>query len=673
MKIQQLTIILFFTFLFLNVNAQEFKLGKVSIAELREKSHPKDSSAVAAILFQKGEVKFDYSEREGFTLITEVKTRVKIYKKEGYGNANQEVVYYIENGSNDVVSFSNVVTYNLVDGKIEKTQLKSDGEFDEKINKYWGKIKITMPNVKVGSVLEFQYSIKSPRYRSLKKWDFQTSIPVNYSEFTTFIPEFFIYNSSQKGFIIPKITVLKRKNEIVINSKERTGGQGFSNVKTTFSEDKIEYTETQTSYLAENLPAMKDEKYVNNIDNYTSSISNELSMTRFPNQAYETFSTNWEAVAKTIYEYSDFGPELNKTDYFEKDVDALLVGLKNRDEIIAVLLNFVKTNIKWSKYYGYSCNDGVKKAYKDKTGNTAEINLMLTAMLRYAGLNANPVLVSTRNNGIVFFPSRTAFNCVIAAVETPEGFILLDATEQYSEPNILPLRDLNWVGRLIRKDGTSIEVDLMPKMLSKEAISMSVILKSDGSADGKLRKQLTNQEALGFRKENSATNVDSYLEKLENDYNDIEISDYVRENNLDLSKPIVETFTFKDTKDIEVIDGKIYISPMLYLVSKENPFKQEIREFPVDFGYPKQERYNININIPEGFVIETMPKPMNILTGEDVGAFKYVIATTKNTIQVVITKDINTAIVPADFYPVLKDFYQQITYKQNEKIVLKKN
>ncbi len=48
------------------------------------------------------------------------------------------------------------------------------------------------------------------------------------------------------------------------------------------------------------------------------------------------------------------------------------------------------------------------------------------------------------------------------------------------------------------------------------------------------------------------------------------------------------------------------------------------------------------------------------------------IANTVNSIQIVITKDINTAIVQADFYPVLKDFYQQMTDKQNEKIVLKK-
>ncbi|MBC7846586.1 MAG: DUF3857 domain-containing protein [Flavobacterium sp.] len=669
MKTNLLAIILFFAFFCSSTYAQEFKLGKVSIAELEEKEHPKDPSAVAAILFKKGEVKFIYNENEGFQVVTSVKTRIKIYKKEGYEWANQEVRYYLDNSLNESVSFSDAITYNLVGGKIEKTKLKSDGEFIEKINKYWGQKKIAMPNVKEGSVIEFGYTIKTSIVSFLRDWDFQTSIPVNYSELITYIPEYYEYKSNQKGYVSIARTVEKNRASIVINSKERIG---WDIVKTQFSQDKIEFDETKTTYLGKNLPAMKEEAYVNNIDNYTSSISHELSLKNFPGTPIKYYSTDWESVVKAIYDYDDFGPELNKTGYFEDDVNKLLTGLNTMPEKISALFNYVKNTVKWNNFKGYSCNDGVKTAYKTKTGNTAEINLMLTAMLRYAGLNANPVLVSTRDNGISFFPSRNAFNCVIAAVETPEGLILLDATEKYSEPNILPLRDLNWMGRLIRKDGTSTVVDLMPKKLSIESTNMNVILKNDGSAEGKLRKQFTNHEALGFRKQNLATTKDSYLEKLENNYNDIEISDYVRDNELDLSNPIVETFAFKDTKDIEIINDKIYLSPMLYLVAKENPFKQEVREYPVDFGYPTQEKYNININIPEGYVVDSMPQPINIATGENVGAFKYMIANNGSIIQIVITKDINTSIVQADFYPVLKDFYQQMTDKQNEKIVLKK-
>jgi hypothetical protein len=212
---KNLTNLLLLSILFcFHANAQEFKLGKVSIAELEQKKHPKDTAAAAAILFKKGEVKFEYAAGRGFEIMTNVKTRIKIYKKEGYEWANQKVRYYLDNKYGEIVNFSDVVTYNLVAGKIEKTKLKSDGLFNEKINKYWGQKKITMPNIHEGSVIEFSYTIKSPMIGSLQDWDFQTSIPVDYSEFKIFIPEYFVYKPNQKGFTILKKAIEKRNRKI---------------------------------------------------------------------------------------------------------------------------------------------------------------------------------------------------------------------------------------------------------------------------------------------------------------------------------------------------------------------------------------------------------------------------------------------------------------------------
>ena len=658
MKTYVLAFVLFFIFFYSNINAQEFKLGKVSVAELEEKEHPKDPSAVAAILFSKGEAKVEYSKNTGFEIFTEVKTRIKIYKKEGYDWANKNIPYYSSSNSKESVSVSEAVTYNLVDGKIEKTKLKSEGEFDENINKYWSQKKITLPNVKENSIIEFHYTIKTPQRGSLKEWYFQSSIPVNHSEYITYIPEGFVYNKNQKGFFFPKVTEKNYTKSIVFSSMSR---------------DTFTYQEIQTTYTAENLPAMKDEAYVNNIENYTSSISHELSMTKVNNHPIKVYSTDWESVTKTIYEVEDFGLELNKTGYFEEDLKTVISGDKTRNETIGAIFNYVKSNIKWNGRYNYYCNEGVKTAYKNKTGNVAEINLMLTAMLRNAGFDANPVLVSTRSNGIALFPSLNAFNYVISAVETPEGLILMDATEIFSAPNVLPLRDLNWFGRLIRKDGTSTQISLTPTMLSKEISTMNVVMNADGTIDGKIRRQYTNHEALGFRKNYVATKEDAYLEKLESDSNGIEIGEYVRANELDLSKPVMETYSFKSNKDVEIINDKIYLSPMLFLADKENPFKQEIREYPVDFGYPFESKMYINIDIPQGYKVEFLPKAANFLTGDNIGSFSYVVENTDNKIKMIITTTMNMAIVPADFYDVLKEFYQGMVNKENEKIILTKN
>lgn len=650
------------------INAQEFKLGKVSIAELEQKVHPKDSSAVAAVLYTRGKSRIEYDINDGFVTLTDVETRIKIYKKEGYDWANQKVWYYNNGSFKEKVSFSDAVTYNLVDGKIEKTKLKSDGAFDEVINKFRGQKKITMPNVKEGSVIEFSYSVRSPSAQSIREWDFQRSIPVNYSEFKTYVPEYYVFNTKQRGYVYPKITTEKNLKEVVFTSKERSDGVS----RTSFSQEKVAYQETQTTYVATDFPAMKEEAYVNNIDNYTSSIAHELSMTRFPNSPLKTFSTDWNSVAKTIYDYDDFGPELNKTGYFEEDLKKILADKNTVEEKILVIFDHVKANVKWNDYYGYGCDNGVKKAYKEKTGNIADINLMLTAMLRNAGLTANPVLVSTRSNGISVFPNRTAFNYVIAAVETPNGNILLDASDKFATPNVLPFRALNWLGRLIRKDGSSEEVDLMPKKASNDIVFINYSIDPEGKVTGKTRRQFTDYNAMITRENIFSLKEEEYLEKLENENNKIEISDYSKTNEKDLLLPITESYSFAGNNLCEVIGGKIYVSPMLFFTNEKNPFKQEVREYPVDFGYPFLDKYNIIIRIPEGFAVETLPKPAIINMEDNLGSFKFNIASDGSTLQLNIQHQINEAIVSTDQYEMLKEYYKGMIAKETEKIVLKR-
>lgn len=660
---------LFSIFSVLKSNAQTYELGKVSIAELEQRVHPKDSSAVAAILYKKGKVRIEYDPSEGFVALTDVETRIKIYKKEGYDWATQKVWYFNTNDLKERVFFADAVTYNLVNGKIEKTKLKSDGTFDEALNKYRGQKKITMPNVKEGSVIEFRYTIKCPRPSIIREWDFQTTIPVNYSEFSTFIPEYYVFNLRQKGYIFPKSVIEKRPKSIALTSKERSEGRVS---KTTFSTDNVDYFETQTTYKAIDFPAMKEEAFVNNIDNYVSSIQYELSSVKFPNSPLENFSTDWNSVTKRIYEYDDFGPELNKTGYFEEDLKTLLAGKNTPEEKITVILSYVKANVKWNGYMGYGCDSGVKKAYKEKTGNIADINLMLTAMLRYAGLTANPVLVSTRSNGIALFPNRTAFNYVIAAVETPNGNVLIDASEKFSAPNILPLRVLNWSGRLIRKDGTSQEINLMPAKTSEDTVFMNYTIDADGKVTGKTRRQSTDYNAMVTRDNIDGVKEEEYLEKLENQHNKLEISEYSRTNEKDISLPTIESYSFAGNNLCEVIGGKIYVSPLLFFTEDKNPFKQEVREYPVDFSYPFLDKYKVTIQIPEGFAVETLPASAAINMEDNLGSFKFNIAANGNMLQLSIAHQINEAIISAEKYEMLKEYYKGMIAKETEKIVLKR-
>ena len=61
------------------LNAQNFELGKVSVAELKETQHPLNPSAPAAILFKKARTSFKYSHNNGFSTVHEYEYRIKIY------------------------------------------------------------------------------------------------------------------------------------------------------------------------------------------------------------------------------------------------------------------------------------------------------------------------------------------------------------------------------------------------------------------------------------------------------------------------------------------------------------------------------------------------------------------------------------------------------------------
>ena len=620
-------------------------------------------------MFNIGKTFFEFDIDKGFKLVTEVTTKIKVYKKEGYSFADISVPIYVGDSEKETVSFSKTFTYNLVNGKIEKTKMKSDGEFTEKVNKYWSVVKISLPNVREGSIIEYKYELTSPFLSNLPEWYFQKSIPVNFSKYETIIPEYLVYNPRIKGYVLPKVTASSKNTRYNYTEKDRSGNRVS---KTSFSYENIDYKESITTYILEMSPSMKDEDFVSNIKDYTAGVSHELSIIKYPNSPIKTLSYSWEDVCKSIYDNENFGSELKKAGYFETDIEQLLQGKNTREEKIVTLLEYVKKQVKWNNFNGIFCDDGLKSAYKNRTGNVAEINLMLVSMLRFAGLEANPVLVSTKSNGIPLFPSRTAFNYVICAVEIPDGVIMLDATDMNSSLNIMPTRVLNWQGRLIRKEGSSVFVDLRPSFVSKENTSGLLSIDVEGNVSGKLRTQYFDYNAYRFRNNYLYSNNENYIESLEKKLGQIEIDDYLVTNENILSKPILEEFSFKHSDLIEIIGDKMYFSPLLFYSLNENPFKVEKRDYPIDFVYPQEDKYTITINLPEGYVVESVPQNTVFAIENSLLVYRFNLNPSEGKIQIGATLTINEAMITPNNYNYLKDFFKKVVENQTEKIVLKK-
>ena len=652
--------------------AQTQKFGKITKADLEETIYSKDSLANAVYLYKERKTQFRFNEQTmDFEVITKVHEKIKIYNADGFAYATVKINYYDPEKGTREESAERIkaITYNLDNGKIKKEKLSKKQIFKKQISKYYASKTFTMPSIKNGSIIEYSYEITSPFY-DIRDLEFQHEIPVKQLFFTTEIPEYFNFSKQNKGyyFVRPKLEKLNRT--ISFTNKSRSGQY---DIQTNYDIERLAYTSEYATYAAKDIPALKDdEPFISNIDNYRGGIKYELSYTKFPNSTLDSYSSTWEAVSKSIFKSSDFGEQLEYSNYFEDDLELLLKDVTNSSEKIVRIFEFVKMKVKWNHYNGVFTDLGVRKAYKEGVGNSADINLMLVAMLREAGLTANPVLLSTRDHGIPIFPTREGFNYVIAAVHADQqGYILLDATEPYSAPNNLPLRDLNWQGRMIARDGRSSSIKLTPNKYSEEHNVLTVTIHDDFHVSGILRRKLDGLQALSYRAKNNKLKEDNLIQNIENKYN-LEILNYRATNKNTCYKPLSQLIQFESDDMVEVINGKIYLNPLFFFTTNINPFKQETRNFPVDYGTAWKEKNSVSISIPEGYKIESIPETFGIGLPDDIGQFKFVVKKNNTKISISTEEKINTPIVSPTYYKYLKEYYGEIVSKQKNKIVLSK-
>jgi hypothetical protein len=632
------------------VAGQNFKFGKVSKEELQEKNHSIDSSASAAVLFRYENISFFYTESDGFIQQREIHERIKVYTKDGFDWATKKVFLYQGNPKYDENMTSlKGLTFNYVDGKIVKDKLKSDGKFSENYNEYTKINAFTMPNVKEGSVIEYKYKITTESI-GIDDVIFQYSIPINKLEVQVATPEYYKYNKQ-------------------LNPKARF----FPKLKTSIKNTTIpfDYKIDILRVEEKNVPALRAEAFAGNINNYRSKMSLELAVILNANKIVEkSFSSSWEKVSKTIYKNDNFGGQLGKSNFYKDDLSELLFEVEDDFQKAFLVEKLVKSKVIWNGNYGKYAQKGIRKAYKDGVGNDADINLLVISMLRSQGVNASPVLVSTRNNGIPLFPTREGFNYVICMVQSGGNVMLIDATEPFSTNNVLPQRVLNWQGRLIEENGASNWVNLIPKKKSIESSTLNVKINNDFSLSGKVSKNFTSYLALDYRKKYSGVTEEDHIKALESDKGDLEITELNFENVNDIIKPVKVSYEYELLDGVDEVGDKLYFSPLLFLATKENPFKLEERQYPIDFILPYQDKYLVNIMLPPGYKVESLPKSEALEFRDGDAKFRYVITANGQYLQLKVNLDINNPIIGAADYEVFKIFFSLLVDKQAEQVVL---
>lgn len=323
---------------------------------------------------------------------------------------------------------------------------------------------------------------------------------------------------------------------------------------------------------------------------------------------------------------------------------------------------------------GNGKRSALKKVAAAKSGSVLEINLLLTAMLRYAGLKADPVMLSTREHGYSneAYPIVGQLNYLVCRVRADEDDWLLDATHPFLGFGKLPYNCYNGQARVL--DGDATLLHLSPDQLNEAeqvtaAVNFSttngfnwtagvshqygffaseelrIKIRKDGLEA--IRKELAGDESsYGVIRDLIATPLDTVGAALELKYNAVN----------------------------EVKTGDmIYFSPVLIPHYRQNPLKSAERKYPVEIPYKISQQYTVTIQVPEGYRMEELPSPLSVKANEKGDAeFEYIVTAENDKISIHYSLDIAKTVFKPEEYKGLRDFFTKMVAKLDEQVVFKK-
>ena len=654
-------------------NKPPIKLGSVSKAEVEMKEYAPEPDADAVVLCDYGVRTFNFNMSLGqWEHNLKRVCRIKIFNDDGFDWAEEKILLYDDNDLTESISNIKGFTYNLENGKVVKTKMSKENIFKEKNSKKYTTVKFSMPNVKEGSVIEFSYNVKSNYTAILDRWQFQRSIPVKWSEYIVAIPDYFQYLKNSQGF--GSFHVFETKSQARSISWVNNQKVGLRGVTQEMSSQKIDYQDEIYHWVAKDLEPLENEVFVGNISNYYLGVDFQLAEREYFSGEHRKILSDWnEIVRRFSNDYDNFGPNLKPRSFYKDITETIKTTYATQPERIAAVYAYVSDYMKWNKKYGFIPSKNLRKIYDERTGSSADINGLLVSMLRAVEVQADPVITSTVKNGQVHpvYPILDKYNYMLVRATFDGKMILLDATEKNMPIGLLPRRALNMRGYAISQTRPGW-VDLKPAKGHENSVYCALTLDTDGTVHGDINAKHEGYSSLNIRASVGRDGQDKYLEELKSKKAEWAIEDLSMDIPEDNSQPVKEKIKLSNMNLAEAMGNMIYISPIATGRLDENPFKQDERMLPIEFGVPLKNNYILSMTIPEGYTVDEIPQSVNLVTSDRTAQLKYAVQVVGNRIQVMNSWHIGESFYGAEKYQELKEFYDMLVAKHQEQIVLKK-
>lgn len=658
-----------FTFAVLAVtgNAQRLtaQFGVLTDAEKNMTEYRPEPEAAAVVLFDIGDSYF-YDTSEGYSIRFTRTRRVKILTKAGAEMATVSIPYYIQSATRqEKITTIEAYTYVLKDGLVYKKAVDPASIYEETINNRFKTKKFAFPDVQEGAIIEYKYVIESPFQFRLPDWEFQSKIPTLYSEYTVSMIPFYEYI-----FIAQGIAKFDYQNSEK-SKKERVWGSVTEALGA--SRTGIKFNDLVHTYAMRNIPSFKDDPYITSSEDYIMKMDFQLAKVNQPTGGSENVITTWPALNKELMQQELFGKYINAASRASKkilDKELVLTDKMSEEMKVELIVKYVRTHYRWDESRGYLAAKPFKEFAEQRSGNWANINLFLAALLQTAGIKAEPVIISTRRNGKIRtdYPFAHYFDGVLVLVSGQRTF-LVDGAEDLLAYDRIPIRYINEKGLVVSEDDKeSVRwIGLEPRVQSVEDITL--FFKLNPTAEKALvsgQVAATEYEAYQNKSfiENDSVQFRKYLEET----HQVEPTS-VRFFNYDKTR-LPYIMKFDGTTPVEKVGNKLVLQPLLNFPPKSNPFTQDSRSYPVDFIFARTHKLKAVITVPEGYKVSELPQAS--ATDNDLGTVRLTATANDKTIEIVADWIRKKSVYPSSDYLRLKNLYTDAVKTLNAALVLEK-
>jgi Domain of Unknown Function with PDB structure (DUF3857) len=628
------------------------RFGNIDKADLLLKECEFDKDASAYKLLDFGDVSY-ISGRYLFKIKTLRRIRIKILKDKGLDQANVKIKFYSKSNFENISDISGV-TYNLDNsGNVITTKLEKSSIYKKPVDKKFSEVAFTMPDVKVGSVIEYKFTDEKESYQDLDDWYFQDDIPTRISMYRILIPSIFRF-----------------VNQVLVNQKVDQSSDDVQQSVPLPGGGILNYNSVEKTYIIRNVPALRDEPFMGASKDYLERVVLQLSQIVYPDGHTEEVMSSWSKLTSELLESEDFGMQLKKNLHTGTLNDSLKL-LKNENQKIVFIYNYVQRNMNWNRIESLYSFDGIKSAWDKKSGSNAEINLILINLLRDAGLKAYPLLVSTVDNGTVntLYPFLDQFNNAMACVITDNKVYILNAADKYNPAYLIPYDVLNNEAFIVdeEKGGWINLAD------DKHKFGNVVSISSEITPDGLMTGNATiyssgyskNPRVKEWKEDKKAFN--EFFSKA---FTGVKIENLVV-NNADIDTlPLEQKLDF--TLPVSVSGGYEYFPLNLFQGLETNPFIADERMTDIEFGFKKSYTLVGKIFIPDGYEFDELPKNIRMIMPDTSIILQRMMVADSNSVGFRITVNFEKPLYTVDVYPIFREFYKKLFAALNEQVVIKK-